>query len=66
MDEPLSNLDASLRVKTRTEIKRLQRDLTSASSSEIRALADYNIALARLAQTEGSTLERRRVNMSFQ
>jgi ABC-type sugar transport system ATPase subunit len=27
MDEPLSNLDASLRVKTRTEIKRLQRDL---------------------------------------
>lgn len=27
MDEPLSNLDASLRVKTRTEIKRLQRSL---------------------------------------
>jgi multiple sugar transport system ATP-binding protein len=27
MDEPLSNLDASLRVRTRTEIKRLQRDL---------------------------------------
>src|SRR5580700_10540081 len=27
MDEPLSNLDASLRVKTRTEIKRLQRQL---------------------------------------
>ncbi len=27
MDEPLSNLDASLRVKTRTEIKRLQRAL---------------------------------------
>ena len=27
MDEPLSNLDASLRVKTRTEIKRLQREL---------------------------------------
>jgi ABC-type sugar transport system ATPase subunit len=27
MDEPLSNLDAGLRVKTRTEIKRLQRDL---------------------------------------
>ena len=27
MDEPLSNLDASLRVNTRTEIKRLQREL---------------------------------------
>ncbi len=27
MDEPLSNLDAGLRVQTRTEIKRLQRDL---------------------------------------
>ena len=27
MDEPLSNLDASLRIKTRTEIKRLQREL---------------------------------------
>jgi len=27
MDEPLSNLDAALRVRTRTEIKRLQREL---------------------------------------
>ncbi len=27
MDEPLSNLDASLRVRMRTEIKRLQKDL---------------------------------------
>ncbi len=27
MDEPLSNLDAALRVKTRTEIRRLQREL---------------------------------------
>jgi len=27
MDEPLSNLDAGLRIKTRTEIKRLQREL---------------------------------------
>jgi multiple sugar transport system ATP-binding protein len=27
MDEPLSNLDASLRVRMRTEIKRLQREL---------------------------------------
>jgi outer membrane protein TolC len=51
---------------TSFEVLRLQRDLTTAASSEIRALADYNVALARLAQTEGSTLERRRVNMSFQ
>ena len=50
---------------TSFEVLRLQRDLTTAASSEIRALADYNIALARLAQTEGSTLERRRVNMTF-
>jgi multiple sugar transport system ATP-binding protein len=27
MDEPLSNLDAALRVRTRTEIRRLQREL---------------------------------------
>ena len=31
MDEPLSNLDASLRVRTRTEIKRLQRELGTTS-----------------------------------
>jgi ABC-type sugar transport system ATPase subunit len=29
MDEPLSNLDAGLRVNTRTEIKRLQRELAT-------------------------------------
>jgi len=27
MDEPLSNLDAQLRVQTRSELKRLQQDL---------------------------------------
>ena len=31
MDEPLSNLDAGLRIRTRTEIKRLQRDLGTTS-----------------------------------
>jgi multiple sugar transport system ATP-binding protein len=31
MDEPLSNLDAGLRVRTRTEIKRLQRELGTTS-----------------------------------
>ena len=31
MDEPLSNLDAGLRIRTRTEIKRLQRELGTTS-----------------------------------
>ena len=43
-------------------VLQLQKDLTSARSAEIRALADYNIALARLAQNEGSTLDRRKIN----
>ena len=46
---------------TSFEVLRLQRDLTTARSAEIRALADYNIALADLALNEGSTLERRKV-----
>ncbi len=44
-------------------VLQLQKDLTSARSAEIRALADYNIALARLAQNEGSTLDRRHMTM---
>jgi len=44
-------------------VLQLQRDLTSARSAEIRALADYNIALATLAANEGSTLERRGVEL---
>jgi outer membrane protein TolC len=44
-------------------VLQLQKDLTSARSAEIRALADYNIALARLALNEGSTLDRRRINL---
>jgi outer membrane protein len=46
-------------------VLQLQRDLTSARSAEIRALADYNIALARLASSEGSTLERRGVELQL-
>jgi len=42
-------------------VLQLQKDLTSARSAEIRALADYNIALAQLALNEGTTLERRHV-----
>jgi len=48
---------------TSFEVLRLQRDLTTARSNEIRALADYNIALAQIALQEGSTLERRHVNL---
>ena len=44
-------------------VLQLQKDLTTARSAEIRALADYNEALARLALQEGTTLERRRVTL---
>jgi outer membrane protein TolC len=46
---------------TSFEVLRLQRDLTTARSAEIRALADYNNDLAQLALHEGTTLERRHV-----
>lgn len=46
-------------------VLQLQRDLTSASSAEISALANYNIALAQLALDEGSTLERRHVTLQW-
>jgi len=48
---------------TSFEVLRLQRDLTTARSAEIRALADYNIALAQIAQNEGTTLDRRHVTL---
>ena len=44
-------------------VLQLQKDLTAARSAEIRALADYNEALAQLSFQEGSTLERRRVTL---
>ena len=43
----------------------LQRDLTSARSNEIRAQSDYNKALIRLSQQEGSTLEASGVKLEF-
>jgi outer membrane protein len=45
-------------------VLQLQSDLTSARANEISALADYNIALAVLAQREGSTFERRGVRLN--
>ena len=44
-------------------VLQLQRDLTAARSSEIRALADYNIALAQVALTQGTTLEQRHIGL---
>jgi HAE1 family hydrophobic/amphiphilic exporter-1 len=45
-------------------VLQLQNNLTSARSQEIRALADYNKALASLAAAEGSTLQRRNLEIS--
>lgn len=47
-------------------VLQLQKDLTGARSAEIGALADYNKALADLARSEGSTLERRAINLQIQ
>ncbi len=44
-------------------VLQLQRDLTAARSAEIRALADYNEALAQLSLQEGSTLDRRHITL---
>jgi len=46
-------------------VLQFQRDLTAARSLEIQALADYNKALATVAQAEGTTLERLKLNVEF-
>lgn len=46
-------------------ILQLQRDLTTVRSEEIRALADYNKALAQLAFNEGAVLERNHLSMDI-
>jgi outer membrane protein len=45
-------------------VLQLQRDLTFARSEEIRALAEYNKAQASLAQREGATLQRAKINVN--
>jgi outer membrane protein TolC len=45
-------------------VLQLQRNLTSARSDEISALVQYKRSLAQLAQAEGSTLERRKIDLS--
>lgn len=45
-------------------VLQLQRDLTNARSDEIRALADYNKALAQLAFNEGTVFERNNLTVN--
>ncbi len=52
-------------VATSFDVLDRQSRLTSALSSEIRALADYNEALFQLYRAEGTTLERLRVNVEM-
>ncbi len=44
-------------------VLQLQNTLTSSRSSEIRALADYNIALEQLALDEGATLDQNHIDL---
>jgi outer membrane protein TolC len=46
-------------------VLRLQRDLTDARAQEIRALADYNRALAQLYFEEGTILQKNRVKVEI-
>jgi len=50
---------------TSFEVLQLQNNLTTARSAEIRALADYNIALEQLALDEGATLQRNHIAMKM-
>jgi len=47
-------------------VLQLQRDLTATRSEEIRALAEYNRALAQLALREGSVLQRHKLAVEVQ
>ena len=47
------------------EVLRLQRDLTTARGNEIQALATYNKALSQLSLYEGSTLQRRGIDLTL-
>lgn len=50
---------------TSFNVLQLQKDLTAASSDEIKALADYNKALHELYFSEGTTLERNKVTLEL-
>lgn len=51
---------------TTFQVLQLQRNLTGAAFEEIRALAEYNNAMALLAFREGTTLDRHRLNLNLQ
>jgi outer membrane protein len=51
---------------TTFEVLTYQNNLTTARGQEIRALANYEEALANLAQQEGSTLQRRAIDLVVQ
>jgi ABC-type sugar transport system ATPase subunit len=57
MDEPLSNLDAALRVKTRTEIKRLQRELGVTSVFVTHDQEEAMVLSDRIAVMRGGELQ---------
>ncbi len=50
---------------TNYQVLQFQRDLTTAQTSEISALADYNRALAQLSHDEGSSLERHSIKVDL-
>ena len=49
---------------TTFEVLQFQRDLATAAISEISAMADYNIAVARYHQATGTTLERHGITLA--
>jgi ABC-type sugar transport system ATPase subunit len=57
MDEPLSNLDAALRVKTRTEIRRLQRELGVTSVFVTHDQEEAMVLSDRVAVMRGGALQ---------
>jgi outer membrane protein TolC len=50
---------------TSFQVLQFQRDLTSASSAEIQAIADYNKALHLFYFREGTTLERNKITLEL-
>lgn len=50
---------------TQFEVLRLQRDLTTARSDEIRALTDYNRALIEVFFRDGTILDRNKIRLKF-
>ncbi len=57
MDEPLSNLDAALRVRTRTEIRRLQRELGVTSIFVTHDQEEAMVLSDRIAVIRGGELQ---------